>query len=99
MVRLGCASEEQTLCETLECALLFEMWKYLAEDEELKKGDFDKLNTDSLKLFLMVILRVADGKMLQEYLCASHHGFNFEDAQSHVKKFEPFYLNRIKTQA
>jgi hypothetical protein len=43
----------------------------------------------------MVILRVAEAKVLQDYLGSNNRYFNFEDAPLLIKKFELFYINRI----
>jgi hypothetical protein len=64
MVKLGCCTEEQTFTECLESQLLFEMWKYLSQDHDFLKNNHDELLTDRLKLFTMVILRVAEAKVL-----------------------------------
>lgn len=66
----------------MECAeseLLFEMWKFLSQDQHHTQSDND-LPTDRLKLFCMVILRVAEPKVLENYLANTEHGFNFEEA-------------------
>jgi hypothetical protein len=68
MVRLGCCREEDTFNECAESDLLFEMWKYLSQDHDFIKSDHDELPIDRLKLFLMVILRVAEARVLQDYL-------------------------------
>jgi hypothetical protein len=57
------------------------------------------LPTDRLKLFCMVILRIADPRVLQEYLSNSEHGFNFEESPLLIKKFELFYINRLQALA
>jgi hypothetical protein len=65
MVRLGCCREEQTFTECQESALLFDMWKYLSSGHDfLHNSEDDELSVDSLKLFLMVILRVAEARVL-----------------------------------
>ena len=47
----------------------------------------------------MVVLRVAEARVLQDYLAKNEHGFNFEEAPTLIKRFELFYINRIKYQA
>jgi hypothetical protein len=47
----------------------------------------------------MVILRVAEARVLQDYLAQNEHGFNFEEAPALIKRFDLFYINRIKQQA
>jgi hypothetical protein len=44
------------------------MWKNLSQDHDFLRSDHDELPTDRLKLFLMVVLRVAEAKVLQDYL-------------------------------
>jgi len=68
MVRLGSCTEENTFNECPESELLFEMWKYLSKDHDFLLSDHDELPIDRLKLFLMVILRVAEARVLQDYL-------------------------------
>lgn len=99
MVRLGCCSEEQTFTECAESDHLFQMWKHLSQDHDFLRSDHDELPTDRLKLFLMVILRVAEARVLQDYLAQNEHGFNFEEAPALIKRFDLFYINRIKQQA
>jgi hypothetical protein len=72
------------------------MWKYLSQDHNFLTSDQDELSTDRLKLFIMIILKVAEAKVLQEYLTNQEHGFNFEVAPSLVRAFEQFYLNRLQ---
>lgn len=99
MVRLGCCNEEQTFTECPESELLFQMWKHLSQDHDFLRSDHDELPVDRLKLFLMVILRVAEAPILQNYLAQRNHGFKFEEAPALVKRFEMFYINRINFQA
>ena len=65
MVKLGCCTEEQTFTECYESELLFEMWKYLSfQNKQSTASTEEELPTDRLKLFCMVILRVAEAKVL-----------------------------------
>lgn len=95
MVRLGCCSEEQTFSECPESELLYEMWKFLSRNQDLLRSDDDELPTDRLKLFTMVTLRVAEPRVLQDYLSTADHGFNFDEAAALIKRFELFYMNRL----
>ena len=99
MVRLGCCSEEQTFTECSESELLFEMWRFLSQDQDALRTEDEDLPTDRLKLFAMVILRVAEPRVLQDYLSSTDHGFNFEDASALIKRFELFYMNRLQSLA
>jgi hypothetical protein len=36
----------------------------------------------------MVILRVAEARVLKDYLSTAEHGFNFDDAHGLIKKYE-----------
>ena len=98
MVRLGCCTEEHTFTECHESNLLFEMWKMLTKDTSdiLSRTDDSYLSTDRLKLFAMIILKVAEARVLQDYLSTSVHGFDFTEALSHIKKYELFYINRLQ---
>lgn len=67
MVRLGCCTEVQTFSECPESELLYEMWKFLSQaSNQFISGDItdEDLQTDRLKLFAMVILRVAEPRVL-----------------------------------
>ena len=64
MVRLGCCSEEHTFTECNESELLFEMWRFLSQDQDLLISEDYDMPTDRLKLFAMVILRVAEPRVL-----------------------------------
>lgn len=75
------------------------MWKYLTNASDLSSETDNDLPTDRLKLFAMVILRVAEPRILQDYLAADHHGFNFSDSVSLIKRFEQFYVNRLQALA
>ena len=88
MARLGCCHEE--VAEGPESHMLYNMWLYLAGEEA------EEVLTDKLKLFSMVILRVAEPRILQDYLRQSKMNFNFEDAASLIKRFEPFYMRRLQ---
>lgn len=88
MARLGCCQEEPA--EGPESHMLYNMWVYLAGE------DSEEVLTDKLKLFSMVILRVAEPRILQDYLRQSNMNFNFEDATSLIKRFEPFYMRRLQ---
>ena len=96
MIKLGCCTEEQSFTESNEGELLFEMWKYLSSEQTvLKNVEDEDIPTDRLKLFTMIILRVAEARVLQDYLANIHHGFKFEEAPLLLRKFDVFYLNRL----
>jgi hypothetical protein len=44
----------------------------------------------------MVILKIAEPRVLQEYLATGDHGFKFDEAANLIKKFELFYINRLQ---
>lgn len=87
MAKLGCCRGDCT--EGPESEMLYNMWVYLAGEEA------EEVLTDKIKLFSMVILRVAEPRILQDYLRQSNMNFNFEDAASLIKRFEQFYLRRL----
>ena len=103
MVRLGCCTEEQSFSQaghdSVEATLLFEMWKLLTNSNDLLSEVDNDLPTDSLKLFCMVVLRVAEPRILQDYLAADNHGFNFAEAHTLIKRYEQFYINRLQALA
>ena len=66
------------------------MWKHLATTSlgQSTTSLDQELPTDRLKLFTMVILRVAEARVLKDYLATAEHGFNFDEAHGLIKKFE-----------
>jgi hypothetical protein len=56
MAKLGCCREDCT--EGPESEMLYNMWVYLAGEEA------EEVLTDKIKLFSMVILRVAEPRIL-----------------------------------
>lgn len=101
MVRLGCVTESQYFSEGFpESEKLFEMWTYLANGGDSANAE-NEIPIDKLKLFSMVVLKVAEPAILVEFLESnnSSHGFNFEDAETLLHRFELFYINRIKNLA